>query len=79
MSTGPDGGVLTIETENVFINGDYCATHPWAVPGRYVLMSVTDTGCGMPPEVLEKAFEPFFTTKPEGKGTGMGLANATTL
>ncbi len=70
----PDGGVLTIETENVFINGDYCATHPWAVPGRYVLMSVTDTGCGMPPEVLEKAFEPFFTTKPEGKGTGMGLA-----
>lgn len=70
----PDGGILTIETENVFINGEYCATHPWAAPGRYVLISVTDTGCGMPPEILEKVFEPFFTTKPEGKGTGMGLA-----
>ncbi|MCD6118538.1 response regulator, partial [bacterium] len=69
-----EGGKLTIETENVAINGAYCETHPWAKPGRYVLLSVADTGCGIPPDVLKHVFEPFFTTKDVDKGTGLGLA-----
>ena len=70
----PDGGQLAIETENVLINGEYCKTHLWARPGRYVLMSVSDTGHGMDNEILSKIFEPFFTTKPKDKGTGLGLS-----
>jgi len=70
----PEGGKLTIETENVAINGAYAETHPWAKPGRYVLLSVADTGCGIPPDVLAHVFEPFFTTKDVDKGTGLGLA-----
>jgi PAS domain S-box-containing protein len=70
----PKGGKLTLETENVLVNGDYIETHPWAKAGRYVLISVTDTGTGMNPELLSKIFEPFFTTKPQGKGTGLGLS-----
>ncbi|MFZ5889670.1 MAG: ATP-binding protein [Myxococcota bacterium] len=71
-----DGGRLTIETEQVVVNGRYTEAHPWARAGRYVLVTVTDTGSGMPREVLDRVFEPFFTTKGNRKGTGLGLAVA---
>ena len=70
----PEGGTITLETENVVVNGEFIATHPWAKEGRYVLLSVTDTGTGMDPVTCRRAFEPFFTTKEVDKGTGMGLA-----
>ncbi len=70
----PEGGKITIETENVVINGDFTRNHPWARQGRYLLLSVTDTGEGMPQEVMEHIFEPFYSTKEVGKGTGLGLA-----
>ena len=70
----PNGGRLTLETQQVVVNGEYLRAHPWAKPGRYVLLTVADTGCGMPPDVVERVFEPFFTTKPMGEGTGLGLA-----
>ncbi|HEY4395772.1 MAG TPA: ATP-binding protein [Polyangia bacterium] len=72
----PAGGRLTIETEQIVVNGDYRRAHPWARPGRYVLVTVSDTGVGMAPDVLERVFEPFFTTKSPGEGTGLGLAVA---
>jgi PAS domain S-box-containing protein len=65
----PSGGTLTIDTDNVLVDSD---TGPQA--GRYVRLRVTDTGVGMPREVIARAFEPFFTTKPKGEGTGLGLA-----
>jgi signal transduction histidine kinase len=69
-----DRGRLTIETQNVRINGEYCRTHPWARPGRYVLLIVNDTGRGIDEDDLEHIFEPFFTKKQLGRGTGLGLA-----
>jgi len=72
----PEGGTITIETENVLINGEYCRTHDWAQPGRFILVSVSDSGCGMDPYTASRAFEPFFTTKPPEKNNGLGLATA---
>jgi len=69
----PSGGQLMIETDNLSLDQNFCATHPNLAPGNYIELEVSDTGCGMPPNVLEHLFEPFFTTKAKGKGTGLGL------
>ncbi|MGI4984887.1 MAG: PAS domain S-box protein [Janthinobacterium lividum] len=67
-------GRLTIEVGNAYLDSDYAREHAELKPGQYVLLAVTDTGCGMPADVIAQAFEPFFSTKPEGKGTGLGLS-----
>ncbi len=70
----PKGGQITIETKAAMLGYSHAANNPDAIPGNYVLVAVSDTGVGIPPEVVDKVFEPFFTTKGVGKGTGLGLS-----
>lgn len=73
----PDGGDITITTRNVVLESSHCANSSFSIsPGNYFELEVTDGGCGIPEENLQKIFEPFFTTKEHGKGTGLGLAAA---
>jgi PAS domain S-box-containing protein len=70
----PEGGRITLETGNIILDSEFCESHPWANPGRYVLLCVTDNGAGMDKETCSQIFEPFFTTKGVGEGTGLGLS-----
>ncbi len=70
----PKGGKLTLETSNVMLSDNFKASHLEGKAGPHVMLTVSDTGCGIPPEIKDRIFEPFFTTKEVGKGTGLGLA-----
>jgi two-component system, cell cycle sensor histidine kinase and response regulator CckA len=75
----PEGGSISIKAENVFVDDNYARMHLEAKPGRFVTVSVSDTGPGMSPEIQSRIFEPFFTTKEMTKGTGLGLSTALTI
>jgi two-component system cell cycle sensor histidine kinase/response regulator CckA len=72
----PEGGILSISAENIFIDENYARMNIDAKVGQYVVITVSDTGTGIPPEILDRIFEPFFTTKQPGKGTGLGLSTS---
>ncbi len=69
-----NGGILSVKLESANYDADAVKSHPDMRPGAYIRLTVSDTGCGIPPNALDKIFDPFFTTKPEGKGTGLGLS-----
>ena len=73
-SMSDKGGVLTVNLSDVELDSEFISRHSDLSPGSYIMLTITDTGHGMPPEILEKIFDPFFTTKKKGKGTGMGLS-----
>ncbi len=72
----PEGGIITFESSIERLDQEYCKTIPYEIsPGEYLKVSISDTGCGIPQDDIQRIFEPFFTTKDQGKGTGMGLAS----
>jgi CheY-like chemotaxis protein len=75
----PNGGTLTLATENISLDAAAAALHPGAKPGNYLCIRVADTGTGISPEQMEKIFQPFFTTKAPGKGTGLGLSTCQSI
>ena len=70
----PEGGKLTIETSNAYLDDEFCRQQEELTPGQYILIAISDSGSGMSAETIDRAFEPFFTTKEAGKGTGLGLS-----